>query len=812
MLRWAWRLFRREWRQQILTLVLIAVAVASAILGMAIGSNTPLPSARGFGSATVSAVFPGNDQNLTADLAAVSNHFGTTEVIQSADLNTGSATTVEIRAEAPNGVFGHSMLKVVSGRFPTGAGQVAVTRQLANRYNLHIGDSWTAPGGGSAARTVVGIVEDPLSLTDEFALVAPGQIARATKTTVLFDGNPSALTSFDFPSNSIVNFRPPPAGRLSGSTVTLLLVTIGLVFVGLVSVAGFAVMAQRRMRSFGMIASLGATDGDIRSVMVANGAVIGLAGTLIGALLGFAGWFAYAPELQDSANHLIDPWNLPWVAIAAAMVLAVATATLAAGSPARAAARVPILAALSGRAPHPRPSRRSALPGIAIMGAGLAILYLAAPGTGASGRSGLLVVGALAIIVGGLLFAPLAISGLSRAAGLAPVPVRLAWRDLGRYRFRSGASLGAVGLAVTISTIICLAAATRSSNVLDYIGPNLATNQLVVDGPGPEMAVIGGKAPAPPSSVPQSELQARVGSIASALDTNDVLGLVESPLTLNRTTNPGFQNFNGAIYVATPQLIARYRLTIPPGVDVVTSRPGLDAVAHLTLVNMESLSGPGRGAALPCVPGNCIAHPLIEETHALPTGTEAPDVVVTEAALQQLGVSSADIASSPQAWLIQTPKKLTSVQTSTAEALAAEVGMTVRTRNSEPSLSSLETWATAGGMLLAVGILIMTSGLIRSETAGDLRTLAATGASSRARRTITAATTGGIGLLGGVLGTAIGLAGIITFYRQHLDSIFARLPVHDLLLLALGLPLAAAVAGWLVSGRQPPVISRQPLE
>jgi len=47
----------------------------------------------------------------------------------------------------------------------------------------------------------------------------------------------------------------------------------------------------------------------------------------------------------------------------------------------------------------------------------------------------------------------------------------------------------------------------------------------------------------------------------------------------------------------------------------------------------------------------------------------------------------------------------------------------------------------------------MTVGLIRSETAGDLRTLTATGASSATRRTLTGATAGALAVLGAVIGT-----------------------------------------------------------
>ena len=43
-LRWALRLFRREWHQQLLVLTLITVAVAATIFGAALGTNLPLPA------------------------------------------------------------------------------------------------------------------------------------------------------------------------------------------------------------------------------------------------------------------------------------------------------------------------------------------------------------------------------------------------------------------------------------------------------------------------------------------------------------------------------------------------------------------------------------------------------------------------------------------------------------------------------------------------------------------------------------------------------------------------------------------------
>ena len=40
-IRWAWRLARREWRQQLLALILLTVAVGATVAGAAIAVNTP---------------------------------------------------------------------------------------------------------------------------------------------------------------------------------------------------------------------------------------------------------------------------------------------------------------------------------------------------------------------------------------------------------------------------------------------------------------------------------------------------------------------------------------------------------------------------------------------------------------------------------------------------------------------------------------------------------------------------------------------------------------------------------------------------
>jgi putative ABC transport system permease protein len=102
--------------------------------------------------------------------------------------------------------------------------------------------------------------------------------------------------------------------------------------------------------------------------------------------------------------------------------------------------------------------------------------------------------------------------------------------------------------------------------------------------------------------------------------------------------------------------------------------------------------------------------------------------------------------------------------------------------------------------------------ILRSETAGDLRILAATGASSRTRRILTAATAGALALVGAVVGTAAAYIAMIGFIRTNaLDGIasLASVPVANLLMILVATPLVAAIVGWLAAWREPKGLSGQ---
>jgi putative ABC transport system permease protein len=443
--------------------------------------------------------------------------------------------------------------------------------------------------------------------------------------------------------------------------------------------------------------------------------------------------------------------------------------------------------------------------------------------------------GFLCLIAAIILLAPVTVGLLGRVGRRLPVTARLALRDLSRYRSRSASALAAISIGVLIAVVICVAASARYSNVLDYAGPNLASNQMMVyadTAPPPGSHCVGpkGACPSQNTQIPPMATQASVaeGMARSLGATHGAFPLEQAPVGLQYGIFGDNLSFNGQIYVATAQLLKSFGITpsqINPRADFLTAIPGLDTLGHMQM-NCGNGNGnggqggpgsggpPANGTPVPCPASSCLNNPVIQYLPQLPSGVHGPNTLVTEHALWQTKESG---QTSVSGWLISTAGPLTAAQISEAQATASTAQLTIETKNDEPSSWEVVDWATAAGIALALAILVMTVGLIRAETASDLRTLAATGASSRSRRSITAATAGGLAFLGMLLGTAGGYLACAGFFQggRFGQSVFGNLshvPLPNLLIIVVGLPVAAAVGGFVLSGRQPSLVSRQPIE
>ena len=807
-------MFRREWRQQLLVVTLLTIAVAAAIGSISVADNTVPADNSEFGSANMVLMFEGSDpQKLQAGLTAAERSFGTLDAIGHRSVSVpGSVETVDYRSQVPGGAYSDDLLALSRGRYPTGPREAAVTDGVADSLRLEIGSPLALDG---RRRTVVGIVENPSKLSDEFVLISsasasPDRVdifvgagvesaSAGSFFTALGDRNHSR---WGFAGNRI---RGNDVSSTAETLVTFSVATVFLALASLVAAAGFAVVAQRRLRQLGMLAAVGATQKHIRLVQLTNGAVVGAIAAVLGTVAGLALWVLFAPTLEAAADHRIDRFGLPWGLIAAAGLLAIVGASAAAWWPARAIARLPVVLTLSGRPPKPRPARHSAITAVALIAIGIGCLALSN-----RDREPLIIAGLLATILGSLLLGPLAIRIFSAVAGKLPIAPRLALRDLARYQARSGAALAAVTLALGIAaTVVVIASAEEAKQASEpaslsdqqirvYLGPSEARELIPVN-----------------ASAQIGQLTAGARQVASELDHGTLIPLrkvvepgaspwvvgdtrVLPTLDLATTENGRLFKPQSQLYVATPAVL-RYL-----GIDPATIRPGTDFLVDRSVVTSELT-----------IPSNVSERAIaVTNVQKIEVGTHLfggesgrdPANFITLNGLRRHGWKQA-----PGGWLVQSSRPLTSGQIADARDAAAASGLSIEVRRKKNPPTEVMAIATAAGALLALTILAMSVGLIRGESAGDLRTLTAAGATSRIRRTLTATTAGALAFLGAILAVAGAYLVLLALYHDD-PGYLSDVPVLYLGLAIIGVPLAAAAAGWLVAGREPPAIARPAIE
>ncbi len=813
-IRRARRKFRREWRQQHLGLTLLTVAVAAAIASITVVYNTAPADNAEHGSASYILRFDGTNPNFEAELAAARNYFGTIDVIRHRSVPIpGSVETLDLRAQDPHGPYGHELLALRRGRYPNGPREVAVTDGVAKLLGLRLGSTLALDGH---RRTVVGIVENPRKLSDEFALVSPSSAGTSDSVTVLVDASGASVDSFlesgtadpgDRRPSALMGTESRPKEQQAETLAMFSVATVFLLLASLIAAAGFAVVAQRRLRQLGMLSAVGATQKHLRLVLLTNGALVGTIAALIGTVVGLVLWLVFAPTLESAVDHRVDRLSLPWPFLVLAFILAILGATAAAWWPARAVARLPVMLALSGRPPKPRPARHAAIAAAALIAVGIVSLAL-------SGRDKpvFIIVGIVATILGCLLLGPPAIRIFSRVAGRLSIAPRLALRDLVRYQARSGAALAAVSLALGIAaTVVVVASAEAAKRNAKPV--NLSDRQVRVYLGRPKTREI-----IPAQAVKEIDrLSASVRQIAERLGNANVV-------PLRKPFQPGSQTFfdpvAGYKVVLTVELTKKSGRNYRPAAELFVATP---AMLHYLGIDPAAIK-PGTDFLLtPGVPNKLVIPSVKDRRDFAVTHIQRIDLrgrlfgsamemnarnvaFITPDALRRYGWKQI-----PGGWLVESSRPLTSDQIADARETAADAGLTIEVRRSKTSFAKTMGIATGAGALLALGILAMTVGLIRGESAGDLRTLTATGATSRIRRTLTATTAGALALLGVLLGVAGAYVVLLATFYDDLGYL-GSVPYQFLALAVVGVPLAAAMAGWFIAGREPAAIARTVIE
>ena len=617
---------------------------------------------------------------------------------------------------------------------------------------------------------------------------------------MLVDASEERVSSFRPPGDNgrIVASRGALPEDVVAAVITLVVSTLVLFLVALIAAASFTVIAQRRLPQLGMMSAVGATERHLRLTMLATGALTGLVASVLGAVIGLGAWIAVAPRMEGAVGFRIDALNVPRWLVVSGMLLAMATATGAAWWPARTMSRIPTVLALSGRPPRPAALDRSALLATGFVLGGVVCLAVGGKATERASALDLVLiaVGTLSVIAGVLLVSPLAIRALAKLASRVPIAARLALRDLSRYQARSGAALAAIALAVGIPVAVVAAAAAAENN----LGPgNLSSSQLLVHPPELDGPFV-------PDADTIDGMESGVRALAATLHDPRIIrldaatnpsaepdaGVNGTPaISIARRVDHGWADL-GLVYVASPDLLAVYGLSaddLGPNADILTNQSG-----DLDIMDMGRAQAGTRDRF----------EPLASPAGLPATFTSLPPALISVSRLTERGWQ----ATASGRWLIHTARPISSSELAAARVIATQYGFRLESRDAPKTLANLRLGAVALGMLLALAILAMTVGLIRSESTGELRTLTATGATSSTRRTITATTAGGLAALGAMLGIA---GAYIALTAGRLKDL-TPLPVFDLVLIAVGTPIVATATGWLLAGREPAMLARRPIE
>jgi putative ABC transport system permease protein len=264
----------------------------------------------------------------------------------------GSAQAFEVQFyRGDTTSLGYEML---AGRWPDGAGEVAVSERFLRRSGLTIGDTFALDKDGTRATVrIVGKVlfSTANMLVSNWAtlqLIAPGTRADTyeikLKPAADLAAFLAAVPKGDPGLEAVTNDD-------SDSFIAIIYVTVTLLTLMLAAVAALGVFntvvlntAERR-RDLGMLKSIGMTPRQVIVMMVTSMAALGLLGGLVGLPIGMLAHRLALPAMADAAqvaftDRMLQIYHPPQLALLA--LAGVALAALGALLPARSAARLTI--------------------------------------------------------------------------------------------------------------------------------------------------------------------------------------------------------------------------------------------------------------------------------------------------------------------------------------------------------------------------------------------------------------------------------------------------------------------------------------
>ncbi|WP_433365903.1 FtsX-like permease family protein [Streptosporangium sp. CA-115845] len=377
-----------------------------------------------------------------------------------------SAREVDLRDPLTTGMY-----RLVEGRFPASAQEIAVTPELLGR-GARLGATLEVTRGRKPMR-VVGVLEHPHRTRATEIVGLPGTLLFAqpgTQGTNWLVDTPGPVTGAVVQRLNAVGLlvqsravieNPPDRDWFTPSGNEDQQVAIGLagvmIVLEVVLLAGpaFAVGLRRRRRELALIAAQGGSPRHLRLIVLADGVVLGGGAAALALVLG-VGLASLSAALE--AGRLIGaigPLEIPWLPIAGITLLGAGSGLVAALVPAVQAARQDVAAVLGERRSMVRDRVGRPVPGLILLAAGAAATVL-------SIRYNVVWVFAAAVLTqfGLVALAPRLVRSAAALAARLPLPFRLAARDASRHRGRTASAVAAV-MAAT-ATVVAVGIAVNS--------------------------------------------------------------------------------------------------------------------------------------------------------------------------------------------------------------------------------------------------------------------------------------------------------------------------------------------------------------
>ncbi|MCD2498461.1 ABC transporter permease [Microbacterium nymphoidis] len=440
---------------------------------------------------------------LPSDTRLLKTHTGVVVLRSGASLTDGMvALQGPLTDPLLNGV-----IDIWQGRLPDTRGEVSVSRTVAERLDLSVGDPFEGSADSAdrmTSLTLVGIHENnplgfDIALAEASLLVEGSSYLDGARPVWFVDGAPMgwsgvlALNDAGFVTISRDVVLDPPAAtdvpmyrdgaaveadaRLGVAILVTVAVLVGGTLVALLIGPVFAIGARQSRRDYGLLAAQGATGRDIVGVMLRSTFIVAVIGSVIGVLLGVTVAGVVVAVAQSAGSTAFPNLIVPGIDLVLLLAFGVFVALVAARGPARRAAQEDPVASLRDTAEvtDREPRTRGVL--IVVLSALTIALLVVTAVTGV--RVWLLLVGPLATIV-----LILAVRGLlpvlSRIARHTPTPERIAIRDTARRADRTIPTITGIAAAVALAVAVSVVTATQYATAAAEWHPRAATGTVMI--------------------------------------------------------------------------------------------------------------------------------------------------------------------------------------------------------------------------------------------------------------------------------------------------------------------------------------------